>query len=106
MPNQAQSLSLRRGGGDCQQTTLPGIDTPQLQNTRKETPFPVRYNKSSPPAALGGEGHAKGTICGRQDRSLSFAQCSVPQPVAQVRNQVFAEIKSKHNCKWNCREKL
>lgn len=33
VPKQAQSLSLRRGGGDCQQTTLPGTDAPQLQST-------------------------------------------------------------------------
>lgn len=72
----------------------------------KRDSFSFRHNKSSPPAALGEEGHAKGTICGRQEQSPSLAPCSLPQPVARVKNQVFAEIKSKHNCKGNCKGKV
>lgn len=46
---------------------------------------------------------AKAKLSGDAE-NLPLTQHSLPRP--QVGNQVFAEIKSKHNCKCNYREKL
>lgn len=51
-------------GGDFQRETLPGTDALQLQNMERRLDFSLRLNTSSPPGALGEEGHAKGKICG------------------------------------------
>lgn len=54
-------------------------------------------------APLGQKGTAKAKLSGDAE-NLPLTQHSLPRP--QVGNQVFAEIKSKHNCKCNYREKL
>lgn len=59
--------------------------------------------QAAPPSSLGTEGHGKGKAPGGEE-NLPLTQHSLPRP--QVGNQVFAEIKSKHNCKCNYREKL
>lgn len=55
---------------------------------------------------MGKKGTTKAKFVGDMGKSLALAQNSLPQPEAQVRNHVFVEIKSKHNCKCNYREKL
>lgn len=85
MPNQARSLSLRRGGGDCQQTTLPGTDTPSSKAREKKLLFLRGTTKAALQLPLGKKDTPKAQSVG--DRSEAVPLPSAPCPNLWLRSR-------------------